>query len=111
MKKALKISGIILGSLIGIIIIIILIFSAGKGMAAKELYAQLGEKAPVITVDGESYRDLTRLEKYGEVVKKPSDEVLADVLFGKRKPMGKLPFELPYDSENPLYPFGYGLSF
>ena len=109
MKKALKISGIILGSLIGIIII--LVFSAGKGMATKELYAQLGEKAPVITVYGESYRDLTRLEKYGEVVKKPSDEVLADVLFGKREPMGKLPFELPYDSENPLYPFGYGLSF
>ena len=54
-----------------------------------------------------------------------SDEVLADVLFGKREAMGKLPFELPssqeavekqmedlpYDSENPLYPFGYGLSF
>jgi len=54
-----------------------------------------------------------------------SDEVLADVLFGKRQALGKLPFELPssqeavekqmedvpYDSENPLYPFGYGLSF
>ncbi len=54
-----------------------------------------------------------------------SDEVLADVLFGKREAMGKLPFELPssqeavekqmedlpYDSENPLYPFGHGLSF
>ena len=54
-----------------------------------------------------------------------SDEVLADVLFGKRKAQGKLPFELPssqeavekqledlpYDSENPLYPFGYGLSY
>ena len=53
-----------------------------------------------------------------------SDEVLADVLFGKRKLQGKLPFELPssqeaiekqkedlpYDSENPLYPFGYGLA-
>ncbi len=52
-----------------------------------------------------------------------SDEVLADVLFGKRKLQGKLPFELPssqeavekqkedlpYDSENPLYPLGYGL--
>jgi beta-glucosidase len=54
-----------------------------------------------------------------------SDEVLADVLFGVRKAEGKLPFELPssmeavekqmedlpYDSENPLYLFGYGLSF
>jgi len=54
-----------------------------------------------------------------------SDEVLADVLFGKRAPEGSLPFELPssqaavekqledlpYDSEKPLYPFGYGLSY
>jgi beta-glucosidase len=52
-----------------------------------------------------------------------SDEVLADVLFGVRKAEGKLPFELPssweavekqkedlpYDSKNPLYPFGFGL--
>ena len=54
-----------------------------------------------------------------------SDEVLADVLFGKRRPQGKLPFELPssweavekqmedlpYDSEKPLYQFGFGLSY
>jgi beta-glucosidase len=54
-----------------------------------------------------------------------SDEVLAEVLFGKRTPRGKLPFELPsskeavekqledlpYDSENPLFPFGFGLSY
>jgi len=54
-----------------------------------------------------------------------SDEVLADVLFGKRKAEGKLPFELPssmeavekqledlpYDSENPLYTFGFGLDY
>lgn len=54
-----------------------------------------------------------------------SDEAVLDVLFGKQKPEGKLPFELPssmdavrkqrsdvpYDSESPLYPFGYGLEF
>jgi beta-glucosidase len=54
-----------------------------------------------------------------------SDEVLADVLFGKRLARGKLPFELPssmeavekqmedvpYDSEDPLYPFGFGLEY
>ncbi|MGB5436129.1 MAG: glycoside hydrolase family 3 N-terminal domain-containing protein [Maribacter sp.] len=54
-----------------------------------------------------------------------SDEVLVDVLFGKIKPSGKLPFELPssqeavenqkedvpYDSKDPLYPFGYGLGY
>lgn len=51
-----------------------------------------------------------------------SDEVVLDVIFGKAKPEGRLPFELPssmeavrkqkpdapYDSENPLYPFGFG---
>ncbi len=38
MKKALKIIGITLGSIIGIIVIVFLVFSAGKGRAAKEFY-------------------------------------------------------------------------
>ncbi|MEM1337219.1 MAG: glycoside hydrolase family 3 N-terminal domain-containing protein [Bacteroidota bacterium] len=54
-----------------------------------------------------------------------SDEVLVKVLFGDTPPQGKLPFELPssqeavelqkedvpYDSKDPLYPFGHGLSY
>lgn len=54
-----------------------------------------------------------------------SDESVCEVLFGKSAPKGQLPFELPssmeavekqktdvpYDSENPLYEFGYGLSY
>ena len=54
-----------------------------------------------------------------------TDEAVLDVIFGRTKPEGKLPFELPssmeavrkqkadvpYDSENPLYPFGFGLSY
>jgi beta-glucosidase len=54
-----------------------------------------------------------------------SDQAVLDVIFGKVKPGGKLPFELPssmeavqnqkadlpHDSENPLYPFGFGLSY
>jgi len=54
-----------------------------------------------------------------------NDEALLDIVFGKMYPSGKLPFELPssmdavrkqkedlpYDSENPLFPFGYGLSY
>ncbi|MGH7492875.1 MAG: glycoside hydrolase family 3 N-terminal domain-containing protein [bacterium] len=54
-----------------------------------------------------------------------SDEAIFDVIFGKSQPMGKLPFELPrspeaverqkedvpHDSEDPLFPYGFGLSY
>lgn len=54
-----------------------------------------------------------------------SDEAILDVIFGKARPEGKLPFELPssmeavrnqkedvpYDSKDPLYKFGFGLSY
>ncbi|MCI0609629.1 MAG: glycoside hydrolase family 3 C-terminal domain-containing protein [Anaerolineae bacterium] len=54
-----------------------------------------------------------------------TDEAVLDVIFGRASPEGKLPFELPssmeavrkqkadvpYDSEYPLYPFGFGLSY
>lgn len=54
-----------------------------------------------------------------------SDLSVCEVLFGIEKPTGKLPFELPssmeavekqksdvpYDSDNPLFEFGYGLSY
>jgi beta-glucosidase len=54
-----------------------------------------------------------------------SDAAVLNVIFGVARPEGKLPFELPismeavrdqkadvpYDSENPLYPFGFGLSY
>ena len=53
------------------------------------------------------------------------DEILAELIFGKFKPSGKLPVEMPssveaveaqledvpYDSENPLYKYGHGLTF
>jgi beta-glucosidase len=54
-----------------------------------------------------------------------SDEAVLDVIFGKIKPAAKLPFELPssmdavrnqkedvpYDSKDPLFAFGFGLSY
>lgn len=54
-----------------------------------------------------------------------SDAALLDVVFGRFAPTGHLPFELPssvsavlaqkpdvpYDSENPLFPFGHGLTY
>lgn len=54
-----------------------------------------------------------------------NDAAVLDVIFGRFSPVARLPFELPssmeavrkqkedlpYDSENPLYPFGFGLTF
>jgi len=54
-----------------------------------------------------------------------ADQAVLNVIFGNVKPEGKLPFELPssmeavrrqkedvpYDSENPLFAFGYGLRY
>jgi beta-glucosidase len=54
-----------------------------------------------------------------------SDDALLDVVFGKFNPQGKLPVELPssmeavrnqkedlpYDSEKPLFQFGFGLHY
>lgn len=54
-----------------------------------------------------------------------SDEAVLDVIFGRFAPAGKLPFELPssmeavraqksdvpYDSADPLFPFGHGLTY
>lgn len=54
-----------------------------------------------------------------------SDDALLDVVFGRFTPAGKLPFELPssmeaverqhedvpYDSGDPLFPFGHGLTY
>lgn len=53
------------------------------------------------------------------------DEILLELVFGEFNPSGKLPFEIPssmeavenqfedmpYDSKNPLYPFGAGMRF
>jgi len=54
-----------------------------------------------------------------------NDMAVLNIIFGKAKPEGKLPFELPssmeavrrqkedvpYDSQNPLFAFGYGLTY
>ncbi len=54
-----------------------------------------------------------------------SDEAMLDIVFGRHNPVGKLPFELPSsmaeveaqledvpdDTANPLFPFGWGLDY
>ena len=71
---------------------------------------------------------LTELDRLSEALLVDfgtQDHLMADILFGKEKPGGKLPIELPrsqqaankqmedipYDSENPLYNFGHGLGY
>ena len=53
------------------------------------------------------------------------DNIILDLIFGEFSPTGRLPFELPssmeavkaqnedlpFDSKDPLYPFGYGISY
>lgn len=53
------------------------------------------------------------------------EDIILELIFGKFNPSGKLPIEIPssaeavekqledvpYDSENPLYPYGHGLSY
>ena len=60
MKKVIQILGIFLGSLIALIIIAFVLISASRGKAARELYAQLGEEAQTLNVDGQSFRDLNK---------------------------------------------------
>ena len=53
------------------------------------------------------------------------DDIILELIFGNFNPAGRLPFEIPssveavenqkedvpFDSENPLYPFGYGITY
>ena len=93
-----------------------------------EILAYADDKPTIYVANLERPAILTPLnEKAGALLVEfgTSDEVLIDMLSGKRKPAGKLPFELPssweavqnqledvpYDSQDPLYPFGYGLEY
>ncbi len=60
MKKALKIIGIALLSIVVVIIVVFQVFAASRAKKAIDLYAKLGEEAPELTVDGKSYRDLNK---------------------------------------------------
>lgn len=97
--------------------------------AEKDSIFRLTDKKPaIVIVNLERPAILTEINERCEGLMAEfgaSDDVLTDILFGTVNPSGKLPFELPsgweavlnqkedlpYDSKDPLYKFGYGLSY
>lgn len=94
----------------------------------KEVLDLISKKPSIVVVNLDRAAILTEIaEASGALMAEfgLSDEVLSDLLFGERSPEGKLPFELPstweaveqqqedvpYDSKDPLYQFGYGLTY
>ena len=94
----------------------------------KEILDLINQKPSIVVVNLERAAILTEISDatsalFGEFG--TSDEILMEVLFAEKTPQGKLPFELPsskeavenqledvpYDSKDPLYPFGYGLTY
>ena len=94
----------------------------------EKIFGLIEQKPSLVVINLERPAILTDINKKCNALMADfgtSDEVLTDVIFGKYNPSGKLPFELPssqeavekqledvpYDSENPLYNFGYGISY
>lgn len=94
----------------------------------KEILDLISQKPTVVLVNLDRAAILTEVSRHSRALMVDfglSDRVMSDLLFGIRKPEGKLPFELPsskeaveeqkedvpYDSKDPLYDFGYGLSY
>ena len=99
-----------------------------KGEAKAEILALLQTVPTIVVIYLDrpavipeiSARAWALLGEYGA-----DDSAVLNIVFGVAHPEGKLPFELPrsmeavcnqkadvpYDSENPLYPFGFGMSY
>ena len=94
----------------------------------KEIIDLISQKPSIVIVNLERPAILTDISEVSAALMADfgtSDEVLNELIFGMETPSGKLPFELPssweavenqledvpYDSADPLYEFGYGLSY
>ncbi|WP_456377329.1 glycoside hydrolase family 3 N-terminal domain-containing protein [Lutibacter sp.] len=94
----------------------------------KEILNLIQQKPSVVVVNLERPAILIEIANKSDALLAEfgaTDEVLLNILFGEVKPTGKLPFEIPltweavqnqledmpYDSKDPLYPFGYGLTY
>ncbi len=93
-----------------------------------KIFNLIDQKPSIVVINLERPAILTEINKKAKALLADfgtSDEVLAKILFGEYNPSAKMPFELPssweavqkqledvpYDSEKPLYPFGYGLTY
>ena len=94
----------------------------------KEIIDLISQKPSIVVVNLERPAILTEISEVSAALLADfgtSDEVLNKLIFGIETPSGKLPFELPssweavenqledvpYDSADPLYEFGHGLSY
>lgn len=94
----------------------------------KEILGLISKKPSIVVVNLDRAAILTDISEASDALLADfglSDRVLNQLLFGELSPEGKLPFELPssweavenqkedvpYDSEDPLYEFGYGLRY
>ncbi len=93
-----------------------------------EILQTISKKPSITVIDLERPAILTEINEASDALIAEfgtSDEVLAELIFGKRIPEGQLPFELPssweavleqkedvpMDSKDPLYPYGHGLRY
>lgn len=118
MKKVLKITGIVFLSFFGIVVLAFLLLSAIKGKAARELYSQLGDEAPSLNIEGQTFRDLNkngRLDVYEDkradieervedLLRQMTLEEKAGTMFVSMTGMTPegLPFDRPRISKNPF---------
>lgn len=75
--------------------------------------ATLAPEVPVLSVEGMSFRDLNkngRLDPY-EDRRAPVEARIDDLLGQMTEAVRNQKEDVPYDSEDPLFPFGYGLSY
>lgn len=94
----------------------------------KKIIDLISQKPSIVVVNLERPAILTEIAASSTALMADfgtSDEVLNDLIFGIERPSGKMPFELPssweavqnqledvpYDSKDPLYNFGHGLSY
>lgn len=99
-----------------------------KGEARAEILALLEAVPTIVVINLDRPAVIPEISREAQALLADfgaSDAAVLDVVFGRARPEGQLPFELPssmeavraqkadvpYDSKDPLYPFGFGLSY